>query len=144
MIDTVIEVAKEAGKIQLQYYGKIKAEYKDILKQFENQTFNATTVFTQADIESEKKINSILEKNFPAHNIFGEELIRKNKNSEYTRYIDPIDGTSNYVRNIPLFGISIGLVKNKQPILGVLYFPMLDLLVTAQTNKGTFANGNKI
>ena len=56
----------------------------------------------------------------------------------------PLDGTSNFVRNIPLFGASIGIVRNGQPVCGVLYFPAIDLLVEAETGGGAFANGKKI
>ncbi|MBT3408753.1 inositol monophosphatase [Candidatus Woesearchaeota archaeon] len=137
MLDITIEAAKEAGKILMKHYGKIQIEFK-------GEYFDAASILTQADIDSEKKIVEILRKNFPSHNIFSEEEIQENKGSEYTWYIDPLDGTSNFSRNIPLFGISIGLVKGNQSILGVLYFPALNLLVKAEKGKGAFANGEKI
>src|SRR3989344_6175013 len=137
MLDVAIRAAKEAGKILINYYGKVKTEYK-------NEYFDARSIVTQADLESEKKIVEILKESFPKHNIFSEELIRENNGSEYTWYIDPLDGTSNFTRNIPLFGISIGLIKNNQSVLGVLYFPALNLLLNAEKNKGAFANNRKI
>jgi len=137
MLNVAIKAAKKAGKILLKHYGKIKIEYK-------GKYFDAASVLTQADIESEKKIVEILKKNFPDHNFFSEENIQENSGSEYTWYIDPLDGTSNFTRDIPLFGISIGLIKNNQSILGVLYFPALDLLVYAEKDKGAFANGKRI
>ena len=137
MLDIVIKAAKEAGKILMNHYGKIQTEYK-------GEHFNAANILTKADIESEKKITEILKKNFPDHNIFSEEKIQINNDSEYTWYIDHLDGTSNFTRNIPLFGISIGLIKNNQSILGVLYFPVLNLLLKAEKNKGAFANDKTI
>ena len=123
----------------MRHYGKIKTEYKG-----KGEYVDASSVVTQAYLESEKKIVEILKDNFPKHNIFAEELIRENNGSEYTWYIDPLDGTSNFTRNIPLFGISIGLIKNNQSVLGVLYFPALKLLVHAEENKGAFANDKRI
>lgn len=137
MLDIAIKAAKEAGKILMNYYGKIQIEYK-------GEHFDAASILTQADIESEKKIVEILKEKFPDHNIFSEEIIQENNGSEYTWYIDPLDGTSNFTRNIPLFGISIGLIKENQSILGVLYFPALNLLLKAEKNKGAFANDKKI
>jgi len=137
MLDIAIKAAKEAGKILMTHYGKIHIEHK-------GKYFDAASILTQADIESEKKIFEILKTNFPEHNIFSEEKIRENNNSEYTWYVDPLDGTSNFTRNIPLFGISIGLIRNNKSILGVLYFPALNLLLKAEENKGAFANDKKI
>jgi len=137
MLPIAIKAAKEAGKILMKHYNKSQIVYK-------GEHFDAASILTQADIESEKKIVEILKKNFSDHNIFSEEAVQENKGSEYSWYIDPLDGTSNFARNIPLFGISIGLVKNNRAILGVLYFPALGLLLKAEKNKGAFANGKKI
>jgi len=137
MLDTTVKAAKEAGKILMKYYGNVQVNYKE-------GGFSAANIVTKADLESEQKIVEILKEKFPNHNIFSEELIQENNGSEYTWYIDPLDGTSNFTRNIPLFGISIGLIKNNQPILGVLYFPALNLLVKAEENKWAFANDKKI
>jgi myo-inositol-1(or 4)-monophosphatase len=137
MLDTAIKAAKEAGEILMKYYKNVEINYK-------GDGFGAANIVTKADIESEKKIVEIIKEKFPNHNIFSEEVIQENNGSEYTWYIDPLDGTSNFTRNIPLFGISIGIIKNNKSILGVLYFPVLDLLLKAEENKWAFANDKKI
>lgn len=137
MLDEAIYAAKEAGKVLSKYYGKVKINSKD-------EYFNAASLITDADIESEKIIADILKEKFPDHNIYGEEGTSINKGSSYTWVIDPLDGTSNFIRNIPLFGISIGLMKDKDPLLGVLYFPKLDLLFYAEKGKGAYCNEEKI
>ena len=71
MLDTTIKAAKEAGKILMNYYGKIQIEYK-------GEYFDAASILTQADIESEKKIVEILKEKFPNHNIFSEEIVQHN------------------------------------------------------------------
>ena len=142
MLKTAIKAAKESGKILMSYYGKVKVSYS-------GKYFDAAHIFTKADYESGKKIIRILKKEFPNHNIHC-EIETKGKpvqivnNSKYSWYIDPLDGTNNFTRGIPLFGISIGLIKDNQSILGVLYFPALDLLVYAEKGKGAFANGKRI
>ncbi len=138
MLNIAVKAAKEAGKILMGYYGSgIQVKYK-------TKYFDSSSILTQVDLESEKKITGMLKKNFPDHNIFSEEQIHSDNNSDYTWYVDPLDGTYNFTRNIPIFGISIGLIKNTEPILGVLYFPALNLLVKAEKNKGAFANDRKI
>lgn len=136
-IKTAIKAAEKAGKVLMKHYKNVKEQYKDSYE-------DVGSIVTEADINSEKKIIEIIEKKFPNDNIYSEERGWIKKNSDYTWYIDPLDGTSNFVREIPTFGISIGLVKGNHPVLGVLYFPLLDLLVHAEKGKGAFANGKKI
>lgn len=135
--ETAVMAAKEAGKILMDYFGNVTAEFKD-------SNFDIGSIVTKADRESEHCIVAIIKNNFPDHGIYGEEYTEENTSAEYVWYIDPLDGTSNFVRNISLFGISVGIVRNGQPICGVLYFPALDLLVEAERGKGAFANGKKI
>lgn len=96
---------------------------------------------TQADAKSEDHIVSHLQKTFPEHGIYGEEGTAINLESEYCWYVDPIDGTTNFWRHIPLFGISVGLTHHKKPVLGVLHFPALDLTLTAYKGGGAKVNG---
>lgn len=137
MLDIAILAAQEAGKMLMTQFGKTHVSYK-------GDNFDAASIVTQADIASEKIIVDILQTHFPDHNIISEETIQEDKGSAYTWYIDPLDGTSNFSRNIPLFGISIGLIYDKQSILGVLYFPALDLLLKAEKGQWAYANDKKI
>lgn len=137
MIEIAKKAATKAGKILMNHFGNVSVTYKD-------NHYDAVSILTKADTESEKKIIEIISKKFPNHNIHAEESGDKHNNSEYTWVIDPLDGTSNFSRNIPLFGISIGLLKNNEAILGVLYFPAINLMVYAEKGMGAFANGKKI
>lgn len=132
-----IKAATEAGKILVKNYGKVSETRKD--------NFNDIgSIVTVADTESEKKIISILKGCFPEHGFVGEEAASEKTDAGYVWYIDPLDGTSNFVRKIPIFGISIGLTYKQRPILGLLFFPILDLLVYAERGKGAYANGKRI
>ena len=82
---------------------------------------NSKDTKLKADIESEEVIKSIITENssFP---ILAEESGKSNDDLGDTFWvIDPLDGTANYNRNIPICCISIGLVQNMKPILGVIY-----------------------
>lgn len=137
MLSTALRAATAAGKVVMEQYGTAQTLFK-------GDGFKTANIVSQADLDSERVIVKIIKEEFPEHNIFAEEEARKNNGSAYTWCIDPIDGTSNFSRNIPLFGISIGLVRDTQPILGVLFFPALDLLVYAEHGKGAFANEKRI
>ena len=132
-----IQAAKKAGKVLLQYFGKVKDTYKKYGTREED-------IITKADLESEKIIVSIIKKNFPKHNIIAEEKTNINNNSKYTWYIDPLDGTWNYYRKIEQFGISIGLTKNSEPTLGVCYLPKQNKLFHAEKSKRVFLNNKRI
>ncbi len=138
MLETAIDAVLKAGNVLQSYYGR------NYLIMYKDERFDGGSIVTEADIASEKKLVEVISASFPYHNICAEEGTIKSNGSSYTWYIDPLDGTSNFSRNIPLFGISIGLAENGKPILGVLYFPALDLLVHAEKGNGAFANGKRI
>lgn len=130
------QAALEAGEIIQKYVGK---KHKKNIKNGDQSNFA-----TEADIKSEKIIVSILSKAFPTHNVIAEEKARINKGSEYTWVIDPLDGTISFEHNLPFFSISIGLLKNNQPYLGVVYRVATKDLFWAIKNKGAFLNGKRI
>jgi len=109
-------LADEARKISMFYFKKkIKINNKN------KKDFDPVTV---ADIGIQKKINKLINKQFPSHSILGEEdsIIR---NSEYEWCVDPIDGTKSYIQGVPLWGTLIALSKNNEIILGLADIPAL-------------------
>lgn len=130
------QAALEAGKA-IQKYSGTNLDLR--LKSEDNSDF-----VTEADLESEKIIVEILTKNFPTHNIIAEEKTQINKGSEYTWVIDPLDGTITFVHGIPYFSVSIGLLKNNRPILGVIYIISFKHMFWAMKGKGAYFNGKKI
>ncbi|MFA4855877.1 MAG: inositol monophosphatase family protein [archaeon] len=133
-LKTAISAAKKAGKIILERMESRKvAELK-----------GKADLSTDSDIESERAIIGILEKEFPGHNILSEESKPKEKNSEFTWIIDPLDGTKNYFRKLPLFTVSIALAMEKEIVLGVVFDPSAKRLYYAEKGKGAFLNGKRI
>lgn len=97
-----------------------------------------------ADIKSENIILNYLEErsNF---SILSEETGEiKRSGQKFTWIIDPLDGTLNYLHNIPLCCVSIGLWQGKHPILGVVYDFYHSELYTGIADKGAWLNGRKI
>jgi len=137
MLDTVINITKEAGDIVMSYYGTAEARQKGAV-------YSAKSLVTEADIQSEKKIVERLQKYFPDYGIYAEEEHKINVQAPFVWYVDPLDGTSNFVRNIPLFGVSIGLTHHGKPIMGVLNFPALGILIYAERGRGAYSDGKRI
>ena len=136
MLNTAIKAAKLAGRIIENNFGKVKDIHT---KNSDNE------LFTNIDIECENIIIDTIKEKFPDHNIWSEECgnLKKTK-SNYEWIIDPLDGTNNYITDIPFVGVSIGVMYRKKSYLGVVYFPLLNQLFYAETGKGAFLNGKKI
>jgi len=83
------------------------------------------TPVTIADREAEAAMRRLIGAAFPAHGVIGEEEGRVRADAEYVWVLDPIDGTKNFISGIPLFGTLIALVRNGQPVLGVIDQPVL-------------------
>ena len=78
---------------------------------------------TIADKNTELKIRSMIEKEYPNHGILGEEFDSINPNAEFIWVIDPIDGTRSYIAGHKDFGNLISLTQNKKPIIGIINCP---------------------
>ncbi|MBN1644555.1 inositol monophosphatase [Candidatus Woesearchaeota archaeon] len=135
MEPTIKTALKEAGKILMENFGKLDSY--DIKE-------NQSNIVTKADIDSEMAIIRIIEKKFPDHNIIAEETGFRDKNSNFTWIIDPLDGTSNFSAGIPWFGILICVLKDSKPVMAGIYLPFYDLLYFAEAGKGATKNAEKI
>ncbi len=134
MKQTAIKAAKEAGKILVANFSRIKKIKKKAPGDY----------VTNIDLMAEKKIINIIKKRFPSHSILSEEVGFIDNKSDFIWYIDPLDGTHNYIHNFPLFGVSIAVAHKGELQAGVIYLPMLKELYVAQRGKGAFLNGKKI
>ncbi|MFA6511746.1 MAG: inositol monophosphatase family protein [Patescibacteria group bacterium] len=105
---------------------------------------NPKDVVTDTDLASEKRILQILRKHFPSYNVHSEEAGIHQGTSEYTWVIDPIDGTTNFSREIPCVSVSIALVHRKRVILGVISNPITNEVYVGEFHKGATRNGKKI
>ena len=110
-LETAIMAAKQSGKLLLDKRNQLN-------KNIESSSKDTKLL---ADIESEKLIKEILNSS-SEYQILGEEGGKSDENLGDTYWVvDPLDGTANYNRGIPICCVSIGLIKNMKPILGVIY-----------------------
>jgi myo-inositol-1(or 4)-monophosphatase len=73
-----------------------------------------------------------------------EETTFQATDSQYTWVIDPLDGTTNFVHGLPIFSVSIALLKEDWPVVGVVYEVGMDECFTAYEGGGAFLNGKRI
>ena len=130
-----IQLAKSAGDIQMSYFGNISSLDKKS---------NNIDLLTIADKESEKYIIGKIKSHYPSHSILSEESGETNNASEYKWIIDPLDGTTNFVHNLPILAVSIGLQKNNKTICAVVYNPAANKCFYAEENSSAFLNNKKI
>ncbi|XP_035702966.1 inositol monophosphatase 2 isoform X2 [Folsomia candida] len=116
-------------------------------KQVESKSCDMDLV-TETDKEVEKLLIDGLHLAFPDHKFIGEESTAGGEKCILTDaptwIIDPVDGTMNFVHSLPLIAISIGLLINKKPIIGIICNPILKQTYTAKDGQGAFLNGTKI
>lgn len=101
-------------------------------------------VVTEADFACDAAIRKNLSAAYPSHNIITEEEEALERGSEFTWYVDPIDGTVNYSRGFPLWGVSIGLRRGDAMVAGVIWLPALEEMFTVTLGGGAYLNGKKI
>jgi len=129
--------ANEAGKIIVKQYNHLKPS--DI------KLKSAHDIVTKVDMMANRKIKSIIRKNFPSHDILSEETgLEDNDSKKYYWTIDPLDGTTNFSINNPLFCTAISLSKGDQIVASIIYAPLLNELYYAEKGKGAYLNGRRI
>lgn len=100
-----------------------------------------TDMVTMYDTASEKMITEGLAAQRPHDSFIGEEGANTSGTSGITWHIDPIDGTSNFYFDIPMWAVSIGACDQTGPIAGAVYAPALGEMFTAARHEGATLNG---
>lgn len=131
-VKQILDIVRNAGRL-------MKPDNIEIL-----QKENASNFVTSADINVQRFLHDELTALLPGSGFIGEEGDEQAAGSEYTWVVDPIDGTSNFIREIGMSAISVGLLKNRKPYIGVIYQPYRDEMFWAETGKGAYLNGRSI
>ncbi|HTQ10938.1 MAG TPA: inositol monophosphatase family protein [Fimbriimonadaceae bacterium] len=102
------------------------------------------SIVTPADRAVEEFLRGELRSLVPGAGVYGEEMGCSAETEEGLWCIDPIDGTSNYAFGLPIWGVSVGLVKGEECLVGIVYLPVLDELFTGAAGLGAFLNGERL
>lgn len=135
MLTIAIQAARQASKILLRFI--------DHLDSLDISTKARNDFVTEVDRLSEREIISVIRKAYPEHSILAEES-GFSEGNDYCWIIDPLDGTTNYLRGFPHFAITIAF-KHKQTIeVGIVYDPIRHELFTATRGQGAKLNDHRI
>src|SRR5436305_8705161 len=130
-MDEAVVIAQEAGHILLQYVDP---------ERMEARPKGDRDILTAADLASEEFVVKRLRERFPHDGIVAEEGSHQRDEGAGTWYIDPLDGTVNYSRALPLWCVSLALYREGSPVLGVIHDPLRGETFRAAEGAGAFCN----
>lgn len=136
VLEVAVGIAHEAGALVRQGFGKAqRVAFKGV-----NNPVTAT------DTAAERLIRARLHEAFPTHRFLAEEGGGDDwrVNGSLIWVVDPLDGTVNFAHNFPHVGISLAMVENGEPVVGVIYDPLRDETFAAIAGRGAWLNGEPI
>lgn len=123
----------------------------EIIRSFYEQTYTIAekghdSPVTPADLQANRKIHEILQGAFPNYGWLSEETVDSPERLSCRRVwvVDPMDGTKEFVQKIPEFSVSVALVEDGRPLIGVSYNPIRDQLFSAVRGQGVFQDGQRV
>jgi len=138
-VTIMVKAARAGGSVLLRHLGKL-----DALNVVEKDRMDFAS---EVDSLAEQAIIKELKRSFPDYGILGEEGGAQKAGrggGKFTWVIDPLDGTSNYLRGFPHYCVSIALTENGEPTHGVIFDPIRNELFTASRGAGAVLNDRKI
>ncbi len=133
MLSEIMAIVRETGKL---------IRNADISKAAFRQKTSKRDLCSACDIEVQAQLFDRLAKLLPEAQFIGEEQsTRPTVNGGWCFIIDPIDGTANFAHDYRHSCISVALVKDDTPVIGVVYNPYMDELFYAEKGSGAFLNG---
>lgn len=132
MLEQITRIVREASELMKPEH--IKVEQKG----------NDSNYVTTADVNVQNFLKEKLLALLPGSSFVGEEGDEQYADTEYIWVVDPIDGTSNFIRDLGLSAISVGLLKDRKPYIGVVYQPYRDEMYSAKVGEGAYMNGKRI
>ena len=136
MLNIAIQAARNAARIIVRFVDRL--DVIDVKEKHQNE------FVTQVDELSEQEIIQTIHKAYPDHVILAEESGLHNSRNDFTWIIDPLDGTTNFIRGFPQIAISIALKYRDKLSVAVVYDPLRQELFTAIQGGGAQLNNRKI
>lgn len=102
------------------------------------------TPVTGIDLQINQLVIDTIHREFPEHSILAEEESDMTRSKKYVWVCDPIDGTFPFMHGIPVSTFTLALLEDGQPIIGIIYDPMMDRMFTSVIGEGTKLNDNSI
>jgi myo-inositol-1(or 4)-monophosphatase len=108
------------------------------------------SIVTEADLAVQARLVGELRRLTPDIDVLGEEMRRDEQERLMARAgaglwcLDPLDGTSNFAAGIPFFSISLALIREGRPVLGLVYDPVREECFSARAGAGAWVNGERL
>jgi len=134
LLDTAIKAARAAGHEIV----------KRLPQQRDVRSKGFRDIVTDADLAAQDALVSIIRSHFPQHGILSEEGLTPGGNNGTVWVLDPVDGTTNYAHRYPCFSVSIGVMRDDEPVVGVVYDPMREHLFCAERGAGATLSGERL
>ncbi|KAF5225336.1 hypothetical protein ECC02_001514 [Trypanosoma cruzi] len=142
-LDIAVELALRAAHVAASIIEKAMAERENTLLDI-NTKVNSVDLVTQYDKQCEEEILTILRTGTPQYDILSEETYSDvGLSDKPTWVVDPIDGTTSFVHGLFDCCVSIALVVDKEPILGVVSAPRMHEVYSAVRGRGAYCNGQR-
>jgi myo-inositol-1(or 4)-monophosphatase len=138
LMQIMIGAARAAGD-------RLRQDFAE-LSSFEIQVKNGPgDPFTEADLRAEETVRGLLQAAAPAYGFLGEEGgLTPGADPDHLWIVDPLDGTMNFIKGVPLFAVNIALAEKGQVVAGATYIPCLGEMFWAERGAGAFLNGAPI
>jgi myo-inositol-1(or 4)-monophosphatase len=140
LLEVAVVAARSAGQRAMEEIGNVKASIK-----------KPGELVTETDVRCQQIIIDTIKQAYPDHGFIAEEgsqgrLFKQPPRSSESIWwaIDPIDGTNNFAHQLPIFAVSIGVLVNGEPIVGVVFEPATDSIYTAVKGDEAQLNGRRI
>ena len=114
VLNFCVQTTETVSDRLMQDFGKIQASQKE-----------DGSLVTEADKWSDEQIRTAIAETFPDHGVLTEETIKIFPENDWCWIVDPIDGTTNFTRGVPIWAISLGLLYQGTPVFGFVYVPPL-------------------
>lgn len=136
IVNEICDLVKECGKVILD---------ADRVKMAIDIKSGVADLVTEYDKKIQEQLQLGLKNILPEAKFVGEEGSSDELTDEgYAFVVDPIDGTTNFVKDYHMSAISVALLKGKEAVAGVVYNPYLDEVFSAIKGEGAFCNGEKM
>jgi myo-inositol-1(or 4)-monophosphatase len=129
-------IAREAGELLLEHGGR----------SLEVHLKGEVDLVTEADRASERLILKRIRERFPGHGVLAEEsgAVGDARGAEYVWVVDPLDGTTNFAAGLPIWSVSLGILRRGERVAGVVHDPSRGECFTALRGEGTRLNGRPL
>lgn len=137
---TTVQVVQAATRLVADRYG----QRPHIQAQVQVKDDPDASLVTETDHLVEAQVAAAVAERFPTHAVLGEEGHDPDPAAAWVWVVDPVDGTTNFVRGLPLFGVSVGVLHHGRPVVGVVGLPCSGEVLHARRGGGAWLDGHRL